>query len=206
MKCGKTTAKSAVWLAGAALAVGLSFSSTSAVEEGVMGKMIGMAQEKGMAPVAMFNIAGELLLPENYREWVFVGAPVTPNDMNEGKAAFPEFHNVYIDPASYREFLKTGKFRNGTVLLKERVSVGTKKAVSGNGYFQGNFLGLEAAVKDPKRFPNEPGNWAYFSFTGEEGKELKAAALPYPTASCNSCHKSNAQKDWVFTQYYPVLR
>ena len=39
--------------------------------------------------------------PTDYREWIFVGAPVTPKDMNDGKPAFPEFHNVYIDPASW---------------------------------------------------------------------------------------------------------
>mgnify|MGYP007132382116 CR=1 FL=1 len=36
---------------------------------------------------------GQLDRPANYREWVYVGTPVTPNDMNDGKAAFPEhFH------------------------------------------------------------------------------------------------------------------
>ncbi len=43
---------------------------------------------------------GALERPSGYREWVYVGTPVTPNDMNDGKAAFPEFHNVYIHPQS----------------------------------------------------------------------------------------------------------
>lgn len=32
---------------------------------------------------------GELMRPTGYREWVFVGAPVTPNDLNNGKATIP---------------------------------------------------------------------------------------------------------------------
>jgi hypothetical protein len=32
---------------------------------------------------------------------VFVGSPLTPNALNGGKANFPEFHNVYIEPGSY---------------------------------------------------------------------------------------------------------
>ena len=36
--------------------------------------------------------------PVSFRKWVYVGTPVTPNDMNDGKANFPEFHNVYMDP------------------------------------------------------------------------------------------------------------
>jgi hypothetical protein len=50
---------------------------------------------------AEFNRASELVPPTNYRQWIFVGAPITPEDMNDGKSAFPEFHNVYIDPASW---------------------------------------------------------------------------------------------------------
>ena len=42
--------------------------------------------------------ADKLKRPTGYRHWVFIGSPVTPHDMNDGKAAFAEFHNVYINP------------------------------------------------------------------------------------------------------------
>jgi hypothetical protein len=90
-------------------------------------------------------------------------------------------------------------------MIKELVSVGAKKAPSGNGYFMGDFYGLEASVKDSKRFPKEPGHWAYFRFT-DPGKPLKAEAKAQPTDACNVCHGPNAADDWVFTQFYPVLR
>jgi hypothetical protein len=35
---------------------------------------------------------------------------------------------------------------------------------------------------------------------------LKVTAKAFPTADCNVCHQSNAKDDWVFTQFYPVLR
>lgn len=153
---------------------------------------------------AMFNDQGELVRPEGYREWIYVGTPVTPNELNKGKAPFPEFHNVYIDPESYKEYKKTGKFRDGTILVKELVSVGKKKASSGRGYFMGEFIGLEATVKDSKRFPDEPGNWAYFSYGHKY--PLASTAKAHPAASCNICHETTADEDWVFTQFYPVLR
>ena len=149
---------------------------------------------------------GQLQRPVGYREWVYVGTPVTPHDMNGGKAAFPEFHNVYIDPKSWAHWEKTGTFRDGTILIKELVSVGSKAAVSGKGYFMGDFLGLEATIKSKKHFPNEPGNWAYFSFSTKNHKGLKVATTMLPAKSCNSCHEASAAEDWVFTQYYPVLR
>lgn len=149
---------------------------------------------------------GNLKRPDSYRKWVYVGTPTTPNDMNNGKAPFPEFHNVYIDPVSYDHWKEHGEWREGTILVKELVSVGSKAAVSGKGYFMGEFIGLEATIKSKQHFPDEPGNWAYFSFTNPTGTELKDAAAPFETQDCNSCHDASAKDDFVFTQYYPVLR
>lgn len=149
---------------------------------------------------------GKLARPTGYREWVYVGTPLTPNDMNGGKANFPEFHSVYIDPVSWKIWKETGKFREGTVIIKEMTSVGSKSATSGKGYFMGEFAGLEASIKSTKFFPNEPGNWAYFSFSTEDHKTLKKESDPLPAAACNACHTAAAADDWVFTQYYPALR
>jgi hypothetical protein len=162
-------------------------------------------KKRGQMKGPQFTAQGELVMPQNYRHWIFVGAPVTPNDMNNGKAAFPEFHYVYMDPNSYAAYCKSGAFPDGTMLLKELVSVGSKSAVSGSGYFAGDHIGFAMAVKDSKRYPKEPGHWAYFNFMGENGQALKSAKA-LPTASCNACHQQNAAEDWVFSQFYPVLR
>ena len=155
---------------------------------------------------ARFTSDGELIRPEGWRKWVYVGTPLTPHDMNEGKAAFPEFHNVYIDPESFATFERTGEFPNGTQLVKELVLVGSKEAVSGNGYFMGDFAGLEVAVKDTARFKDEPGGWAYFSFGHVAETEYSKTAKIFPAEACNSCHQASADTDFVFTQYYPILR
>lgn len=154
-------------------------------------------------PKPVLNARGELERPEGYREWIFVGTPLTPNDLNPPEAPFPEFHHVYIHPDDWAHWQRTGEFQDGTVLIKELVSVGSTDAASGKGYFAGEFIGLEAAVKDPARFPDEPGYWAYFSFG--HSYPLASASPPQPEASCNSCHAAAAEDDWVFTQYYPVL-
>ena len=151
-----------------------------------------------------FTADGKLKQPEGYRKWVYVGTPLTPNELNGGEAPFPDFHAVYIDPESYAEYEKTGKFRDGTVMVKELVAVGAKEASSGKGYFMGDFIGLETAIKDSKRFKDEPGNWAYFSFGHKY--PLKKETEKISSANCNACHQGNAAQDYVFTQYYPVLR
>lgn len=151
-----------------------------------------------------FSSNGDLIQPTGYRKWPHVGTPLTPHDMNDGKAVFPEFHNVYIDPVAFDVYEKTGKFPNGTVLVKELVSVGSKQASSGKGYFMGEFIGLEISMKDKARFKDEAGNWAFFSFGHEY--PLAATAKPQPAANCSACHGTLADEDFVFTQYYPVLR
>ncbi len=163
---------------------------------------VAAGEHDGHKTYAHFNKDGELLTPKNYREWIFIGSPVTPKDMNDGNPAFPEFHNVYIDPVSWAHWKQTGKFRDGTIIVKELVSVGTKEAPSGKGYFQGEYLGIAATVKDSKRFADRPNNWAYFGYESYESK----SAAPQTDESCNTCHKENAAEDNVFTQYYPVLR
>ncbi len=163
------------------------------------------AMAADMKKAYKMNAKHDLIRPTNYRTWVYVGTPVTPNELNNGKAAFPEMHNVYIDPDSYKVYKETGIFREGTVIVKELVSVGATAAVSGKGYFEGDFLGLEASIKSKKDFPNEPGNWAIFSFSDMKTGILKETAPVLPAAMCVACHQANADDDYVFTQYYPIL-
>lgn len=154
----------------------------------------------------MYQFEGDKLQPpKGYREWIFIGTPLTPNDMNNGHAAFPEFHNVYLDPVSWKQWKEKGTVPDGAVMVKEMVSVGTKLAPSGKGYFEGEYIGLEVSVKDTARFPEAPGGWTYYSFT-DPGKPVKPYAVAQPAAACNACHSALADDDFMFTQYYPVLR
>jgi hypothetical protein len=163
-------------------------------------------KNKGYEDAIFFKfVDNQLERPTDYRTWIYVGTPTTPNDMNNGKAAFPEFHNVYIDPVSYDYWKENGTWREGTILIKELVSVGSKAASSGNGYFMGEFVGLEATIKSKELFPDMPGNWAYFSFTNPGGN-LKDKGTAFEANQCNFCHEANASDDFVFTQHYPVLR
>jgi len=169
------------------------------------------AEQPGMAGVPdtekpKYTADGKLIAPSAavYREWIFIGTPVTPNDLNDGDAAFPEFHNVYINPVAWKEWKKTGQFPEGTMMVKELTSVGAKKATSGNGYFQGEFTGLELSIKDTKRFPAEAKGWGYFSFGHKYPLAKEAAVNQF--SSCAQCHVQNAGTDMVFSQYYPALR
>src|SRR5262247_3348674 len=72
---------------------------------------------------AIFDSEGKLKLPTGFRKWVFVGAPLTPNALNNGKAGFPEYHHVYVEEKNVDAYLKTGSFPEGTVIVKELTRV-----------------------------------------------------------------------------------
>ncbi len=101
---------------------------------------------------------GDLILPKNWRSWVYVGSPLTPDGLNDNKEAFPEYHNVYIEPGSYEIYKKTGEFPDGTIMFKELQRVlgpkdfpdGSLTQPSGRGYFPGAFNGADVTVKDSK--------------------------------------------------------
>ena len=153
---------------------------------------------------ATFNKDGELIRPAGWREWVFVGSPLTPNSLNGGAAPFPEFHSVYIDPESWAHYTKTGEFREGTMFAKELSLVGDTAATSGIGFFNGKMQGFEIAHKDSKRYSADTGGWAYYTF-GHHDEPYNNTAAAMPGASCAACHTASAAEDMVFTQYCPIL-
>ena len=65
-----------------------------------------------------YTASGDLILPKDFHEWVYVGSPLTPNALNGGEAGFPEYHNVYIEPGSYEIFKQTHEFPEGTIISR----------------------------------------------------------------------------------------
>lgn len=168
------------------------------------------AEMRGATPPTFISDT-EIKVPEGYREWVFVGAPLTPNALNGGAAAFPEFHHTYIEPGAYAEFKKTGVFPEGTQMVKELVLLqpgefpdGSRAESSGRGYFAAAPAGLDVSIKDSKRFAATNG-WGYFNF-GHHAPPYEATAKVQKAEACSGCHEANAATDMVYTQYYPILR
>ena len=154
---------------------------------------------------------GNLVLPTGFREWVFIGGPITPNGLNNGKALFPEFHNVYVEPENFRYYQEHGNFPEGTVLVKELVLTQTGKypdgsldSASGRGYFPSSLHGLDVMVKDSKRF-GDTHNWGFFSF-GHQAPPYQPTASVKSASECAFCHIAGVAKtDMVWVQYYPSL-
>jgi Cytochrome P460 len=161
---------------------------------------------------AVFTPDGKMKLPTGYRRWVFVGAPLTPNALNGGKANFPEFHHVYVEARNLDAYLKTGTFPEGTVFVKELTRVlnptfpdGSREEPSGRGYFNGEYNGIDVTVKDSKKFAKSNG-WGFFTF-GHHPEPYEQTAAESPITVCAFCHQANVAKtDMTWIQFYPLLR
>jgi cytochrome P460 len=161
---------------------------------------------------AVFLPDGKLKLPTGFRNWVFVGGPLTPNGLNGGEANFPEFHNVYVEARDLDAYKKTGTFPEGTLIVKELTLVleptfsdGSRTEPSGRGFFNGAFNGIDATVKNSKRFAKTNG-WGFFTF-GHHAQPYAASAAEAPVSECAGCHIANVAKtDMTWVQFYPLLR
>jgi hypothetical protein len=168
----------------------------------VLAGVAAMGSDAGPAAPQFVN-GNELVRPRDYHEWVFVGSSLGMSyNKDAASNPAPEFHNVYISPAAYREFRAKGTFPEGTVMVLEIVSSAGIASINKAGKFEDKILGIEASVKDSKRFPEK---WAYFNFMGNKGEALEQAK-PFPKDACWSCHHAHGEVDNVFVQFHPVLR
>ena len=153
---------------------------------------------------AKFDEKNNLLRPKDYRSWVFVGTSSTPKSQDP-KVLFPDFQNVYIDPVGYAYWKKHGKWKEGTVIVKELLREGDTNSAVGHGFFQGAYYDLSAQVKDSTRFPDMHDGWNYFGYADFKKNVLTATSAPLGI-NCASCHVQNAADGAVFYQYYPILQ
>jgi len=166
---------------------------------------------------------GKAKVPTGFRSWVFLGAPLTPEGLNDGKynceepggctkSNFPEYHHVYVEKKNLDVYLKTGDFPEGTVIVKELTRVlkptfpdGSRTEPSGRGYFNGVLNGIDMMVKDSKRFA-KTNNWGFFTF-GHHPMPYNPTSEVRPVEECAYCHIAHVAKtDMTWVQFYPLLR
>ncbi len=66
-----------------------------------------------------YTADGRLLLPENYRDWVFLTSSFDMSYMQGMQMGDHTLDNVFVNPESYKSFLATGTWPDKTLLLKE---------------------------------------------------------------------------------------
>ncbi len=153
------------------------------------------------APVMpRYDAGGALHLPDDYLRWTFVGASLGLS-YNDEPPQRESFNHTLMEPTAYDHFVRTGEFREGTMLVLLVRSTEADAMPARHGRFASDILAVELAVKDKERV--EAG-WAYYDFRG--GANLHTTAQPQPPGNrCYACHIDHAARDNVFLQFYPLL-
>ena len=149
-----------------------------------------------------YTADGKLQYPREYREWVFLSSGVGMTYEPAAGAArqdAPQFDNVFVNPSSYRAFMKTGAWPAGTAFMLELRKSQSHGSINKDGHFQVGLSGIEAEVKDAK------GEWRFYGYPMENGKVAGPGKIFPADASCYSCHAKNTAVENTFVQFYPEL-
>lgn len=148
-----------------------------------------------------YTADGQLKPPTGFYNWVFLTSDLGMS-YNEGGGSpdHPPFSNVFVDPAAYSRFLKTGTWPEHTEFVKEFRASATQGSINHHGFFQtGPRAAILVHVKDSKRFK---GGWGFFSFDGQSPQP--ATEISHDSA-CYSCHLDHGAVDTTFVQFYPEI-
>jgi hypothetical protein len=152
--------------------------------------------EAGDSPA--YTPDGRLKVAEKYREWIFLTSGVDMSyNPGAAMAGHSMFDNVFVNPATYQAFLRTGTWPDGTTLVLEVRDAEGASSINKRGHTQSpEVMGLEIHVKDATL----DGGWGFF-----EGDGTGSAKLVKRPAECYQCHESHAAVDTTFVQFYPTL-
>ncbi len=153
-----------------------------------------------LSDIPQFNSDGELVLPENIDEWVFLGSSIGQRyeDVEFDSGSPGMFQVVRMEPTAYAEYKRTGEFPDGTMFALSFYTAETDVPPNQAGFVMGDSHGIEIHMRSSERFESGSG---FFNFgMGDTGQ-----LIPAPNA-CTTCHAEHAETDMVFTQFYPVIR
>jgi hypothetical protein len=136
----------------------------------------------------------KLLLPANYREWVFLSSGFGMN-YSSGSGGHPMFTNVFVTPEAYQGFKSAGKWPQKSMFVVEIYSPTSEGSINKGGYYQRELQGLDVEVKDA----SQSSEWMYYNFSPSDREATGV------TGSCNTCHSEHAAVEHTFVQFYPTL-
>jgi len=117
-----------------------------------------------------------------------------------------QMHMTYASPGAAENYRKTGKFADGTVLVKEVFGTDHAQMTTGDAHWASGTKVWFVMVKDEKgRYPGnslwgDGWGWALFKSDAPD----KQVAADYKK-DCLGCHIPARGTDWVYVQGYPVL-
>jgi len=151
---------------------------------------------------SLVDKAGNIRKPPDYRDRYQALGTYTVFDSTGGG----EMHYTYASPGTAEYYRKTGKFADGTVLVKEVFGTQHGAMTTGDAHWASGTKVWFVMIKDEKgRYSTnllwgDGWGWALFKSDAPD----KQVATDYKK-DCLGCHIPARGTDWVYVQGYPVL-
>lgn len=145
---------------------------------------------------------GNISFPYGFKSWQHLGSWAVIGE-ERGESSL---HNVYASEGAAEAYIATGKFPDGTVLVKDVVSASNAEHTTGNAYWAEKPAVRFVMIKDNVgRFSNNAlwgDGWGWALFQGDDTKNQVATGY---RDDCLGCHVPAKQNDWVYVYGYPAL-
>jgi hypothetical protein len=151
------------------------------------------------------DASGKLRVPGDYRTaYQSLGSWAVAADQGQGAK---QIHVVYASPGTIAAYRKSGRFPDGSVLVKEVFEATTGAMTTGTVSHAQTLTGWFVLVKDSKN--SHPGNklwgngwgWSWF----DAANPSKTTSTDYKV-DCLPCHAPARVSDWIYVQGYPALK
>jgi hypothetical protein len=98
---------------------------------------LALGQAAGLpAHAPVYTDDGQLALPEDYREWVYLSSGFDMSYSPMAMAGHHMFDNVFVEPSAYKAFVATGTWPDKTILVLEVRGAKDKGSINKNGNYQ----------------------------------------------------------------------
>ncbi len=88
-------------------------------------------------PDPQYTADGQLIRPENYREWIYIASGHGMSYNPELPASDdPPFDNIFIPPAAYQSFKQTGTWPDKTIFVMEVRTAESQGSINKAGHYQ----------------------------------------------------------------------
>ena len=159
----------------------------------------------------LVDAAGNIRKPADYRDrYQILGTYMVldsiPMVADAGKPSANEMHYTYASPGTAEIYRKTGRFADGTVLVKEVLGTAHAQLTTGDAHWAEGTKVWFVMIKDDKgRFPSNPlwsKGWGWALFKSDAPDRQVATDF---RKDCFGCHIPAQATDWVYVKGYPVL-
>jgi Cytochrome P460 len=185
---------------------------TASVAAGVVGATLLSRSTDSTAAELMYSseahsavdAAGNLRVPEGYPgTYEYLGSWAIADEKGAGAK---QIHEVFASPGTIAAYRQSGRFPDGTVLIKEVRAGATAPMTTGIVSHAEKLAGWFVMVKDNvgrfagNKLWGDGWGWSWFDATDPQ----KTTSTDY-TTDCKSCHVPARGSDWIYTRGYPAL-